>query len=1676
MKNCLKFIFLLTFGFVVRTSAQTIGNEWINYTQRYFRIDVWQDSVYRIDYNALSQAFSNVGLSVSDVNPKRFQLFGRGVEVALYIKGEADGSLDPGDYIEFFGRKNDGWFDTRLYADSSDQPNPYYSLFNDTASYYLTFNNLTNNKRLTIENGTNFSSYSEVPYFLKHSQTHYFSNYYLGYLDDEGVGKTEYSPGEGWTSGAFNVGWNYTENMPTSNAFAGGPQTSIEICAQGRSGANRFHHLQIQFPGVSFDTIYVGYPNIRTSVQVSSALLGAATTPINFRSVEVVSGQTNYQSISYIKLIYPHTLTLENTPVYKMSLPVFGALPKAVLKINSTTLASNAGDTAFYYDLTNNIRITPLRVGNQFTCLVNNLSSTKEMYLTSDQKTGKINQLTPVNGTGIFTNFGIEPYISSDYLIVTHKSLRAEAELYKNYRENFGYPVLYKPIIADIDELYDQFAYGIRKNPLAIRNFSRFAIVNFHQIPKNLFLVGKSYRSAENSNSMPMYRKNGYFYNNTLVPTFGVPPSDNSFTAGLLNPSDYSLAIPTGRLSAKVPDHVILYLNKVKEYELAMQTPQPWMKNVLHFAGGTGSLHTTLLNFLNEFKNTVEDTLFGGYVRTYEKTTTEPIQINQSDSLKAIINNGVSLMTFFGHAAGIGFDISIDNPEEYNNSQKYPMLLGLSCYAGDLYTTGVGNDRGSSSEQFVLIANKGTIAYMASVSSAKDGYLYQFTNRFYENFGQIHYGKSIGYNIQQTINSFATQSHLKETCMDLTYHGDPAVVLNSFQKPDYVINPSNISFNPSVITTEYDSIAIRIQLQNIGRAINDSIIVRVKRTLPNNSMEEKFIYTKAPLNLDSITIKVPVNRINGVGTNQLFVNLDDNNEVNEMSETNNSTTVSFKIISSDVIPVYPPKYAVIDTNKVTLTASTGSLFLPNSSFTIEIDTTDLFNSPQKHTTNISSQGGILEWNVPFQLTDSVVYYWHVAKTGDTNWRESSFQYIQGKRGWGQAHFFQFKNNNYQLVNYNRPLRKFEFIQDVKSLKAQTGFFGYGIPWTEIWYKINGSVLDQWTCLQNTGNGFKMVVINPISGVPWDNVDSTRRFTLDNSGLMGQIKCREYEVPAFDFLTSDSISREKLATFIDSIPNGYYVLAMSLKNNNAPLFSEHLKTAFESFGSTVIRSLPGLNPYLIFGKKGISLSNPGDTVVERVANNPTEVISISKEYRTNWDEGLITSELIGPAISWGSAHWRITHMEPADTVSFQIVGVTEQGVESQIGTYNVSSPDIFNLQSMVDAAQYPYLKLKLFSKDITNNTPVQLKSWHVIYQPAPETAIDPQSYFSFYNSTVQEGDSIRFAIATRNISTMGMDSLLVSYRIVKNNQPVWTKIKRLRPHPAGDVLVDSISASTIGLQGMNTLQVEFNPNFDQPEQTHFNNIAEINFTVSGDNINPMLDVTFDGVRIMNGDLVSAKPTIQITLKDENKFLLLNSLSDTTQFRVRIKTPKDTDFVLVPFISNGLQILQFIPATANNKCHILYNANFLDDGVYKLEIEAMDKSNNLSGVNKYTIAFEVMNKSTITDVMNWPNPFSTSTRFVFTLTGSELPTFFKIQIMTISGKLVREIDLNELGSIHIGRNITDYAWDGKDQFGDQLANGIYLYRIVTNIKGEKIEKMESGATKYFTKEFGKMCLIR
>jgi len=171
--------------------------------------------------------------------------------------------------------------------------------------------------------------------------------------------------------------------------------------------------------------------------------------------------------------------------------------------------------------------------------------------------------------------------------------------------------------------------------------------------------------------------------------------------------------------------------------------------------------------------------------------------------------------------------------------------------------------------------------------------------------------------------------------------------------------------------------------------------------------------------------------------------------------------------------------------------------------------------------------------------------------------------------------------------------------------------------------------------------------------------------------------------------------------------------------------------------------------------------------------------------------------------------------------------------------------------------------------------------------------------------------------------------------------------------------------------------------------------------------------------MNGDIVSSKPLIRIKLKDENPFL---AIDDTSDWQIFLKDPTGTSQKLVFESSScsgpATEFMKWCPSgSQGNTFSIEYNPSFLVDGVYELSAQATDASGNLSGSGSFKINFEVITKSTITEVINYPNPFSTSTRFVFTLTGSEVPDDFRIQIMTVRGTVIREISRDELGPIKI-----------------------------------------------------------
>jgi hypothetical protein len=460
-------------------------------------------------------------------------------------------------------------------------------------------------------------------------------------------------------------------------------------------------------------------------------------------------------------------------------------------------------------------------------------------------------------------------------------------------------------------------------------------------------------------------------------------------------------------------------------------------------------------------------------------------------------------------------------------------------------------------------------------------------------------------------------------------------------------------------------------------------------------------------------------------------------------------------------------------------------------------------------------------------------------------------------------------------------------------------------------------------------------------------------------------------------------------------------------------------------------------------------------------------------------GYITSPAFGPAKKWNQVIWNGKSVEALsnDDEIIDVIGLDHSNNETVLFTLdrNTHNLDI----STVDPATYPMMKLKMRNADSVTLSPYQLTDWKIYYEPEPEGALAPNLLKSV-KDTLEIGEPFKFEMAFKNVSPHPFDSLAVKLQILdKNNVAQPIIIARQKPLVSGDTIALRVNIDSKLFSDANTLFLEFNPNNDQPEQYHFNNFLYKNFYVKTDRTNPVLDVTFDGVHILNKDIVSARPHIQIKLKDEAKFLLLN---DTALSSVQIRYPDGT--VRTHHFDNDT--LRFTPATSasDNSAVVDFYPAFTEQynpegDEYELIVKGKDRSGNKAGETEYRISFTVITKAMISNLLNYPNPFSTSTAFVFTVTGSEIPQNMKIQILTVTGKIVREITRDELGPIHIGRNITEFKWDGTDQFGQKLANGVYLYRFVTSLNGKRMEKYKAkndNTDMYFNNGYGKMYLMR
>jgi hypothetical protein len=371
----------------------------------------------------------------------------------------------------------------------------------------------------------------------------------------------------------------------------------------------------------------------------------------------------------------------------------------------------------------------------------------------------------------------------------------------------------------------------------------------------------------------------------------------------------------------------------------------------------------------------------------------------------------------------------------------------------------------------------------------------------------------------------------------------------------------------------------------------------------------------------------------------------------------------------------------------------------------------------------------------------------------------------------------------------------------------------------------------------------------------------------------------------------------------------------------------------------------------------------------------------------------------------------------------------------------SGPTI-NLAS-IPHSLYPKMKVEAVLTANSSGQSPQLTDWSVGVEFPPELAINYQSV-SFSADTVLEGAPAIVQAGVYNVGSMTADSVFVRLTSLGSSGFQTVDSVLLGTISPDSSKTASFTVSTTGRRGLNTLFIEVDPGQKVVELYKSNNVMALPLFVRSDTARPNFTISVDGSPVYNGDYVATNPTIVVDVFDNNPLPLTDPGSVILQLdnqRVTLGTDADSLFES----RNG-----------PDKARVTYRPN-LQKGEHTLSVQVKDAAGNFADSTAKEVTFNVETEAALLNVYNYPNPFSQETQFTFNLVGSKVPDKLNIKIYSIAGRLIQNLTVwnNEL---RIGFNRV--PWNGRDRDGDEVANGVYFYKIVMNVDGkpeEVVQKM-------------------
>jgi hypothetical protein len=206
----------------------------------------------------------------------------------------------------------------------------------------------------------------------------------------------------------------------------------------------------------------------------------------------------------------------------------------------------------------------------------------------------------------------------------------------------------------------------------------------------------------------------------------------------------------------------------------------------------------------------------------------------------------------------------------------------------------------------------------------------------------------------------------------------------------------------------------------------------------------------------------------------------------------------------------------------------------------------------------------------------------------------------------------------------------------------------------------------------------------------------------------------------------------------------------------------------------------------------------------------------------------------------------------------------------------------------------------------------------------------------------------------------------------------------------------------------------------------------NTNAGTDNVGPVIKAFLNDEKFVNGGITPPNATLLLKLSDDNGINYTgNSIGH------------DITAVLDGNAQNLYVLNNFFEATVDDyrSGTVKFPLNNLTEGKHTLQIKAWDISNN-SAEAVLNFVVTQSNSGQLAHIYNYPNPFTTHTQFMFEHNMPNQNLDVSIRIYSVSGKMVKSIHtfINTEGT-----RSDSIEWDGRDEYGDKLAKGVYLYKL-------------------------------